>query len=216
MIELYGVPLSGPANKARYTACAVDIEYEFKIVNLMEGEQGSEKFLAINPVGKVPALRDGDFCLFESNAIARYLAAKAHSDLLPSELQVRALVDQWMEYVSHHIMNAVGKIVFNTHFYKMMNAERDERSLAEGKEWLNKYLKVVDQHLQNKEFFLGDSMTLADIAFISAVDPIDVIEFDIQAYPEACRLRDKLRQQAFYTACHSSFGETFKSIVSAV
>ncbi len=100
MLQIYGVELSFPTNKVRFTANALGLEYSFKRVNLAAGEQKQPDFLKLNPIGKVPVLKDDQLCLFESNAICRYLARKEKSPLFPEELSKQAIVDQWMEIAS--------------------------------------------------------------------------------------------------------------------
>ena len=73
MLTIYGADLSSPANKVRFVANHIGLDYEYRRVNLREKEQRQEWFLKINPIGKVPAMDDGGFCLFESGAICKYL-----------------------------------------------------------------------------------------------------------------------------------------------
>src|SRR5579883_873877 len=97
MLQIYGTPLSSPTNKVRYVANYLGIPYDFHRVNLAAGEQRKPEFMKINPLGKIPAIQDEGFTLAESNAIIRYLATKNNSNLYPTDLQQRALVDQRSE-----------------------------------------------------------------------------------------------------------------------
>ncbi|MBI5256857.1 MAG: glutathione S-transferase [Burkholderiales bacterium] len=64
-------------------------------------------FLALNPNALVPVIRDGDFVLWESNTICRYLAARAgRTDLLPAEPAARARVEQWMDWQATELNTA--------------------------------------------------------------------------------------------------------------
>src|SRR5438105_644447 len=103
MLQLYGTALSYPTNKIRYLANYLKIPFEFHTVNLLEGEQQKPKFLAINAFGKVPAIDDNGFKLAESNAIMRYLAAKHASALYSNDLKQRAIIEQWLDFISLHI-----------------------------------------------------------------------------------------------------------------
>ena len=85
MLKIYGANLSGPANKVRFTANYLGLDYEYVQVKIREGEHRHPEFLAINPVGKIPAMDDDGFVLFESSAIVRYLAEKHDSDLYPKD-----------------------------------------------------------------------------------------------------------------------------------
>ena len=76
MLTIHTFQFSVPGLKVIYTANALGISYEINEVNLKLGEGQSPEHLKLHPAGKVPVITDGDFTLFESNAICRYLASK--------------------------------------------------------------------------------------------------------------------------------------------
>ena len=82
-MKIYGTYLSAPANKVRLTASALGLDVEYHNLDLTKGEHKSPEYLEVNPLGKVPAIDDDGFYLFESNAICRYMANKSDSDLYP-------------------------------------------------------------------------------------------------------------------------------------
>ncbi len=215
MLQIYGVELSFPTNKVRFTANALGLEYSFKRVNLAAGEQKQPEFLKLNPIGKVPVLKDDELCLFESNAICRYLARKEKSPLFPEELSKQAIVDQWMEFHSHHLGLAVSKVLFNTHFYKMLGVQKDERSLQEGAEMLTNYIHILDGQLEGKSYHVGSSMTLADLTLVAVLDPLDVLDFELSRFTNVTRIRDAFRQESFYTACHKNYKEVLEAMIQA-
>ena len=90
MLKFYGVGVSNNVNKVRFVANALGLDYELQPVNLLEGEQRSPEFLDLNPVGKVPVMQDGEFTLFESMAISKYLANKENSSLYPQDLSTHS------------------------------------------------------------------------------------------------------------------------------
>lgn len=96
LVKVYGMSLSAPCRIVNMTAECLGLEYELKIVDLMAGEQMKPEFLAINPQHNVPTMKDGDFVMNESRAIAGYLANKYGDDdkLYPKEAATRARVDQ--------------------------------------------------------------------------------------------------------------------------
>ena len=210
MLKIYGSDLSAPAVKVRLAANAMGLEYEYKKVNLREGEQKKEEFLKINPVGKIPAIDDDGFCLFESNAIIRYLADKNHSPLYPKEIKERAVVDEWIEFGSHHVGLALSKILYNKIFAPRMNLEPDARSMKEGFNWLERFLPIVDKQLSRQDFLAGNNMTLADINLLALLDPAEAAEVDLSKYDNISRWRNALRQKDFYTKCHREYGEILK------
>merc|ERR1711884_867738 len=73
-IEVYGMSLSAPCRIVNMTAECLGLEYEFKVVDLMAGEHMKPEFLAMNPQHNIPTVKDGDFVMNESRAVAGYLA----------------------------------------------------------------------------------------------------------------------------------------------
>ncbi len=208
MLKIYGSDLSGPCNKVRFAANAVGIPFEYIRVNLREGEHKKPEFLKLNPVGKVPVIDDDGFVLFESNAIIRYLADKNNSPLYPKGAKPRAIVDEWIEFGSHHVGLSMSKVVYNRLFAPRFKMEPDERSLKEGLAWLDRYLPVVDNQLSKNKHLAGDALTLADINLLSVLDPAEVAEMDLLKYGNITRWRSGLKKQDFYTKCHKEFGES--------
>ncbi len=214
MLHIYGTLLSSPTNKVRYVANYLEIPYEFHSMNLAASEQHKPEFLKINPLGKVPAINDHGFTLAESNAIIRYLANKQQSPLYPQDLQQRALVDQWLDYASMHIMMALSKIAFNTYFYKMINTPIDERSLQDGHKFIASYLPHLESQLTSTPFIAGKTITLADIALLAALDTAEVCHVDLSSFSHLTAWRKKLMGEKFYRDCHESFTTVFKKIVA--
>lgn len=206
-MKLYYHPLSFPALSILFAAEATGADYETQVINLQEGEQKSEAYLAINPYGRVPALSDGDFTMAESEAIMRYIARKTGSYLYPTDIQAQAKVDQWMDYVVQHVRTPVARVQFNRVVAKLIGAEVDESSLQTGLTFLENNLPIVEQTLTEQPFLCGDKMSLADIALVAALEPVDIASIDLSPYPALKAWRETRRGESFYTNIHSHFGE---------
>ena len=212
MLKVYGVPRSPPVNAVRFTANYLALDYEFVFVDMMKGEHRSEWYLKLHPVGKVPSIEDDGLAMFESVAICRYLARKAESQIYPADIRAAAIVDAWTEFAQNHVYVAITKVLFNHFFGPKMGAEVDERSLREGREWLARFLPIVDARIGGHGHLAGAEFSLADIVLLAFVDPIDVIELDLTPYPRFAAWRDNLRSQPFYTACHGSYAEVVEQL----
>ena len=210
-MKIYGHFLSAPSNKVRLAASAIGQAFEYIHVDLTKGEHKTENYLTKNPVGKVPALDDDGFCLFESNAMCRYIADKNNSPLFPKELQARAIVDQWMEFGSHHILTNMGKMLFNKFFAPSMGVEPDLQSMADGEKFLKQYLPVVDEQLSKTAMLTGSEMSLADIVMLAALDPFEMIEFDLAPYENISKWRKNLMSQDFYQSVHTHYAADLPS-----
>ena len=95
-LEIYGMQLSAPCRIVEMVAEVLGLDYEFKVVDLMAGEHMKPEFLAMNPQHNIPTVKDGDFIMNESRAVAAYLVTKHGKDdsLYPQDAEIRARVDQ--------------------------------------------------------------------------------------------------------------------------
>ena len=208
MLKIYGFDFSSPANKVRMCANALGLEYEYIQVNMQEGEHKSDKYLAVNPAGKVPAIDDDGFTLFESNAIMKYFCDKSSSSYYPKDPLERAVVDQWCDFVSIHVYMALGRVVFNKIVAPQMGFDVDERSLRDGQVFLGQFLPVIEGQLGKTELLAGDELTIADFCLLATVDPAEMIELDLTPYPKLNAWRENQRAQEFYQNVHKFFGES--------
>lgn len=206
MIEIYYHPISPPAIGVLLAAEAVGVEYEKKMVDLQSGEQRSDAYMKINPYSRVPALKDGDFTLSESTAMMRYLARREGSTLYPTDLKAAATVDQWTDFVVHHIRTPVARVQFNRIVAPMIGQEVDEKSLAFGLHLLESNLPIIEQRLTENAYLCGDDMTLADVALVGALDPTTLCKIDLSPYKKLTEWLAARRGEIFYTNVHTHFG----------
>lgn len=213
-MKLYGNDFSFNSTKVRFAANAMGIPYEFQSVDLAGGEQRTEAFRKITPVGRIPVLVDGDFIIFESNSIMRYLAQKTDSHYYPRDLKKRCLVDQWLDFSVIHISaGAMSKIFFNTIVYKFINGTKDENSLKEGRQFLTNYLGIIEMQFGNGSHVCGNALSLADFSVLATLDPCEVVGFDLTPFPKIVAWRKKLQTQPFYQKVYPSFSEFLSRIM---
>ncbi len=205
MLKIYGADLSSPANKVRFTANVLGIDYEYIRVRLMKGEHLQEEFLKKHPAGKIPVIDDDGFVLFESGAIIKYLARKKGSALYPKSLKEQALVDQWMDFIGIHIVLAVGKLLYNKIIAPMTKRPVDVQALKDGQRFLKRFLPVMDRQLKDRPFVCGETMTLADITLLAALDPVEAVGETLEEYRYLGPWCAAMRKKDFYTRCHESY-----------
>ena len=211
MVTIYGSDLSAPAIKVRLTASFLGLDYKWQPVNLREGEQKKEWFLKINPVGKVPAIDDDGFYLFESNAICKYLSDKKDSSLYPKDVQKRAMVEQWIDYVSFHVGANVMPVVYNRVFAVRRGMPVNEKAIADGLEAIKQYVPLLESQLAQHQNIVWQELSLADIILLSLLEPVEVAQIDLSAYPKLIAWRAGLKKQKFYTSCYKEYGEMLKA-----
>jgi glutathione S-transferase len=211
MLTIYGSDLSGPAIKVRLTASFLGIDHKWQIINLREGEQKQEWFLKINPVGKIPAMDDEGFHLFESNTICKYLCDKYHSPLYPPEGKKRATIDQWIDYVSFHIGANFAPVMYNRVFAALRGIPVNEKAIADGLEFLKQYFPIIEKQLSQHKYIVSQDVSLADIVLFATLEPTEMAQIDLAAYPKLTAWRSELKKQSFYTSCYKEYGEMLKA-----
>lgn len=128
------------------------------------------EFLALNPHGLVPVLRDGDTVLWESNSIVRYLIARhGRSDLLPADPAARAQVEKWMDWQLGDL-NGAWRGAFMGLVRKHPDYQ-DAAAIARSTQSWNAMMLVLDRHLQTTGAYMtGTTFTAADIVLGLAVN----------------------------------------------
>jgi len=214
MLKIYGANLSAPSNKVRLTVNVLGLNYEYIQIKIREGEHHSEWYLKLHPAGKVPAIDDDGFVLFESDAICKYLAVSENSPLYPDNIEQRARIDQWMDFVTIHVGGAMGRVLFNRVFASFAKVPPDERSLADGIKFLERFLPVVDGQLGKENYLAGRDFSLADISLLAAVDPAESGGIDLKPYANLTKWRNALKKKDFYTQCHASYEDALKTMMA--
>ncbi|XP_047997130.1 glutathione S-transferase 1-like [Leguminivora glycinivorella] len=186
-VKLYHFPLSGPSRGALLAARALGVPVEIQIVNLFQKEQLKEEFLKINPQHCVPTLKDDDLVIWESRAIACYLADKYGKDeddalsLYPKDLKHRALVNQRLYFDASSLYVKIRAICFPILFL-------GETEIKEPlKNDLNSSLEFLNGFLENSKWVAGHNLTIADTSIYASVSSILAVGWDISAFPNIQR-----------------------------
>jgi len=163
-ITIWGRANSVNVQKVLWCLSELDLAYTRIDAGMAFGRNQEPDYLAMNPNGRVPTLVDGDFVLWESNSIMRYLALayRPQSTLYPSAPRRRAAVDRWLDWTLS-TMQPVDRPVF----WALVRTPIEQRDMAaiqrdvdtEAEQW-----RIVDAQLTSRRFIEGDDFTLADIA----------------------------------------------------
>lgn len=166
-MRIYATPLSANGRKVLAVSRELGLQAEIHLINVYRGEGRTPEYLAINPSGKVPTLVDGDFVLFESNAILLYLA-EAHGGgrLWPGDARERARIAQWLFWESAHWQPALTPILSERVGHRLM-PERIPRP-REAPDWSNAHLqpllRTLETALGAQPFLAGSELTIADFS----------------------------------------------------
>ena len=188
-MKLYVFPPSPNSLRCQAVANQLGLELELITVDLASGAQMNAEFVALNPNHKIPTLVDGDFVLWESSAIMLYLAqTHPDNDLIPEDLRERALVRQWLFWNEAHWGPTCGIFTFENLVKKIMNiGEPDPAQLERGRQELNRFGAVLNDHLTGREVLVGESITPADHAIASWLVHAEAAGIPIDDYTEITR-----------------------------
>jgi glutathione S-transferase len=146
-------------------------QHDFVLVDLMKNEQKSEEHLKRHPFGVIPVLKDGDFELYESRAIIRYLDHKfTNNPLTPKDLESFGRMEQWMGIEQAYFSEQALKIIKQCYFGKMRGQTPDMSIVAEAKPKVEHVLDVANAALSKHPYFAGDSFSLAEITWMPYVE----------------------------------------------
>lgn len=174
MLKLYGGARSR-ASIVQWYLEELEIPYEFVMLDMQAGEHRQPDFLAINPMGKVPVLGDGDFKLWESGAILLYLAEKY--DKIQLDLEQRSVFTQWILFANA----TLGPGIF-------VEASRERET--------PRLLTPLNETFEKQPFLLGDRFTVADVAVGSMLCYIPMmLKLDLSAYPAVLNYIQQLSQR---------------------
>ena len=191
MLTLYGQVMSR-AQRNLWLLEELEVPFEHVKVNQNAGESRTEEFLAINPNGNVPALKDGDTIIWETIAINWHIANQHGAGTLwPADGIEQALVMQWSLWMTTELEELLVDYLRHAMVYP-----EDKRDPAKVEAALAGYpvaMKVLEDHLQGRDYLVGDSFTLADLNVSSMMGLVDVYkQFDNSQFPTAIAWLEKV------------------------
>lgn len=162
-LRLLGLFRSINVRKVSWLLERLQLPYTFDEAGTPSRPLDSPELLALNPNAKMPILIDGDFVLWESNSICRYLANReARSDLLPASPQSRARVDQWIDWQATDL-NDAWRYAFMA-LGRRHPEWQDAASIAASARAWTRAIAILDAQLaRTGAFVAGDAFTLADV-----------------------------------------------------
>jgi GSH-dependent disulfide-bond oxidoreductase len=186
-LQLYSLPTPNGV-KVSIMLEEIGLPYEVHLVDFNKDDQKTPEFLSLNPNGKIPAILDPDgpggrpLPLFESGAILQYLAEKT-GRLLPQDPARRWQTIQWLHFQMGGIGPMFGQVGF---FHKFAGKDfEDKRPLQRYVIEAKRLLGVMETHLQDRQWFMDDEYTIADISMLGWVRNLvgfygarEIVEFD--------------------------------------
>lgn len=197
-VKLHVFPLSPRGFKVLFAAEQLGIDYEMVFVDFAQQAQRAPGFTALNPNQRMPVLEDGDFVLWESNAIVQYLAAqKAESGMLPADLKTRMTAVKWQFWESAHWDPAVAPFMFENVVKEMFGiGAPDPAELKRAADLTARLAPVLDSQLQKTRFVAGETLTVGDIAIGATLLAAERAKMPLEDYPGIQRWIAELRATA--------------------
>lgn len=202
MITIYGSPKSS-SGRCFWTLEEVGVEYSNTAIDFKAKEHKSEAFLKINPNGKIPALTDGDYTIWESMAINMYLCEKYKPELLGTSPEERGQVYQWSIWsigdLQTPLIDNFIQLVF------VPEAHRDLKKIEKNLAMLPALFNTLDQALAKSKYLAGNEFTLADLNTASVVLVSEYINYDLSEYKNLTKwfsaLKDRKAFQKYQELC---------------
>jgi len=163
VLQILGRPRSINVRKVLWLCVELGVSHELVLCSPDHSSPAAAEFLALNPNGLVPVIRDGAFVLWESNAICRYLAMKAgRIDLLPEDPRARALIEQWMDWQATEL-NYSWRYAFMA-LVRQSGMHRDSEAITSSVASWNRNMQIAERQLRTTgAYMIGATFTLADI-----------------------------------------------------
>lgn len=186
----------------------VDIEKELELVKvtLFGGQHFTPAYIAKQPFSFVPYFEDGDICIWESRAIAKYIVDKYELTFLSGKtLKERAIITQWTEAETNNFYQAMFPMVRDGIFARVQNRPADANLIATGLEKTGKYLDILEAHLaKNNKYLAGETYTLADLfhtPYIELVRTLEVFEGQLDSRPHLKAWAEDITSNPAFLKC---------------
>jgi glutathione S-transferase len=194
-MKLYYFPYSPNSRKVLAVVHHLGLTPQLQVVNLLEGEQLRPEFLRLNPNHTTPTLEDGDFVLWESNAIIQYLAGTAPDNTLwPAGPRLRCDISRWQCWqLGHWGGEACGPLIFER-VVKLITGrgEPDPAVVARAETAFHRFAAVLEGHLKDRQWLVGSGVTLADFAVAAPLMHAEGARFPLEGYGEIRRWYDRV------------------------
>ena len=176
-LRIYGIARTR-AFRALWIATELGLDYEHVPVEIGSAGARQPEYLAVNPNGRLPAIDDEGFVLWESLAITLYLAKK-HGRLYPTTLEGEAKAWQWSLWAVQEVDRGVN--IWSLHAVRLPPEDRDAARRDEALRVIAPPFGVLDGALADRPYLLGDDFTVADLNVAAVISR--AIEMDLSATP---------------------------------
>ena len=205
-IEIVGVDMSPFVRTCRIACVEKGVSYDlsFDYPNGLEDLQ-SDAHLALHPFGRMPVMRHGDFVLFESSAICRYIDGTFDgAALVPGERRQAAIMEQWISAFADYVIPRVARdYIVQYAFPKGPDGTPDMEAINKALPQVRSTLKILNKALEDGPYLLGETPYIADFYLLPVFDYVAAMPEGAEllgAAPNIARFRDAFSKRASYAA----------------
>lgn len=198
MLTLWGRANSANVKKVLWTLEELGITYEHISVGGSYGGLDDPAYLAMNPNGLIPMIKDDDLVLWESNTIVRYLACRYGCDSLwIDDCGKRATAEKWMDWTVSVLFKPFQKLLY--HSVRLPENQRDPAILLESIHDFEKGLAIIEQTLEKQDWLSGETFGISDIiagTFVYYYYEIDTAHY--RCFPHTQNWYERLKTRPAY------------------
>ncbi|XP_053963950.1 glutathione S-transferase 1 [Anastrepha ludens] len=202
-LVLYGTKLSPPVRAVQLTLKALNLDFEFRELNLFSKDQFQPEFLKKNPQHTVPALEDGEHIVVDSHAIAAYLVRKYGKDdaLYPKDFHARAIVDQRLYYEAATLFATCLKQITSPLFYQNVTEVPKEKF-----DQIRDAYTMLEEFLAKSTYVAGENLTIADFSIVSTVSSFNAafVSVDKSKWPKLAEWLKRLESLPYYAEANGA------------
>jgi glutathione S-transferase len=202
-LVLHEYSASGNCYKVRLTAALAGRPLDRREYDIMKGETRTPDFVAnVNSNGRIPVLQVGDRFIPESNAACYYVAEGSH--LIPTDPFEHADMLRWMFWEQYSHEPNIATLRFWMGWLGPDNLSDLQRlQMPPKRQAGNAALKLMDQHLAGREWFVGNAISLADVCLFAYTHLAGDADFDLQRYPHVVEWIERVKGDPRYIAMDS-------------
>lgn len=197
MITLYHSPRTRSV-RILWLLEELGVPYELKTLRFTPEEIKSPEYKKLNPLGKVPAMLDGDVAMFESGAMLQYILEKYGNGRLEPKAGTpeRAKFLQWIHFAEATAMPPLSDMA--QHMFFRPEADRIPAMVADGRQRFGLVLDALEAELAGKNFLLGDEFSAADIMMGYTLMVSRMFGILTDAHPNVLAYHDRLAERPAY------------------
>ena len=196
MLSLYGRKTSINVQKVAWALGELGLQFDWIDREGQIGTVGVENYENLNPTRRVPTLVDNGIILNQSNSIVRYLASVYQGDLWLKDPEERAQADRWMEWQSTDLW-----VDMTPTFWGLIRTPEEERNLPmidQHVENLTAHFELLDKHLANREFIVGDRLSIGDIPIGTGIYRYMSLPIEHPHFPNIENWYERLKDREAY------------------